>query len=113
LFKDQVCWELPFMQGWLMGQSQAGTSSSNRAEVISTLLHVSSASNKELLEALLVVIERPEKVKLGHAVLQFSLFVVTKYCPLASSPRSTIAAAFSADGTAGAWRIEAIEDAGG
>nr|GEX28468.1 hypothetical protein [Tanacetum cinerariifolium] len=60
LFRDQVCWELPFMQGWLMGQSQAGTSSSNRAEVITTLPHVmSGASNRELLEASLVVIERP------------------------------------------------------
>ncbi|PWA91825.1 Quinoprotein amine dehydrogenase, beta chain-like protein [Artemisia annua] len=49
LFRDQVCnWELPFMQGWLMGQSQAGTSSSNRAEVTTTLPHVSSASNREL-----------------------------------------------------------------
>ncbi|KAK1426748.1 hypothetical protein QVD17_15427 [Tagetes erecta] len=26
LFTDRVCWELPFMQGWLVGQSQAGTS---------------------------------------------------------------------------------------
>ncbi|KAL8213945.1 hypothetical protein R6Q57_003394 [Mikania cordata] len=26
LFTDRVCWELPFMQGWLVGQSHAGTS---------------------------------------------------------------------------------------
>ncbi|KAI3787868.1 hypothetical protein L2E82_00354 [Cichorium intybus] len=42
LMRDRVCWELPFMQGWLVGQSQAGNSSNNN-------------NTQEHLEASLVV----------------------------------------------------------
>nr|GEW31457.1 hypothetical protein [Tanacetum cinerariifolium] len=58
LFRDRASWELPFMQGWLMGQSQAGTSSSNRGEVLTTLPHELSAFNREFSEGSLVMPER-------------------------------------------------------
>ncbi|XP_042751481.1 uncharacterized protein LOC111912555 isoform X2 [Lactuca sativa] len=47
LFRERVCWELPFMQGWLVGQSQS--QSQNQAE------HSGSGNRGEVVEASLVV----------------------------------------------------------
>lgn len=47
-----VCWELPFMQRWLVSKIQAGTS-------LTTLPDESAISNREVLEGSLVMPEKP------------------------------------------------------
>ncbi|XP_024973849.1 uncharacterized protein LOC112512214 isoform X2 [Cynara cardunculus var. scolymus] len=83
LFRDRVCWELPFMQGWLVGQSQAGTQSTfpltgstqehsagNRGPGPTTLPPESASSNGELLEASLVMPHGTNRVTLERPGLR-------------------------------------------
>ncbi|CAI9288402.1 unnamed protein product [Lactuca saligna] len=51
LFRERVCWELPFMQGWLVGQSQ----NQNQSQSQSQAEHSGSGNRGEVVEASLVV----------------------------------------------------------
>nr|XP_043610189.1 uncharacterized protein LOC122581931 [Erigeron canadensis] len=55
LLRDRVCWELPFMHGWLVGQSQAGTS-------LTTLPSESATSNMEVPEGSLAMHHRSNQL---------------------------------------------------